>query len=99
MDALLPGESELSQLQIIFEKLGTPSLSDWPSDSVVPFAAFECHEPQPLTNLIPRLVTNSLAHDLISNLLLFDQHARIRASEALEHDWFVGDSENIEPRS
>merc|ERR1712004_287213 len=76
LDALLPGESELSQFQIIFEKLGTPRLSDWPSDSVVPFASFECHEPQPLTSLIPRLVTNSVAHDLISNLLLFDQHAR-----------------------
>jgi len=99
LDALLPGESELSQLQIIFEKLGTPRINDWPSDSVVPFSSFEFHEPQPLTTLIPRLMTNALAHDLISNLLLFDQHARIRASEALEHDWFVGDSENIEPRS
>merc|ERR1711881_540926 len=85
---LFPGTSEVNQLSTIFRLMGTPTLDDWPDDSAVKFEAFNVKVGQPLENLIPRLQTCPPALDLVQNLLTFNQHTRIRALEALRHNWF-----------
>ena len=86
---LFPGTGEVNQLSVIFDRIGTPKIEDWPTDACVGFEAFPNKEGHDLKTLVPRLAQNNeLAYDLIKRLLCFNQCNRIRASESLTHVWF-----------
>lgn len=81
--------TEARQLTAIFQKLGTPSKSNWPHDAVIARQSYPDYEPQPLYLLIPKV--NQLdqnALDLISLILRFDPHHRPTAAECLRHAYF-----------
>eukprot|EP01133_Synstelium_polycarpum_P004041 gene4041-4683_t len=95
-DVLLPGSSEIDQLDKIFKLLGTPNETIWPSFSKLPLVKNLNLIPQPYNNLRTRFphITDH-TYDLLSRLLTYDPAKRITASEALQHPYF---SENPPPR-
>ncbi|EGG20701.1 putative protein serine/threonine kinase [Cavenderia fasciculata] len=88
-EILLPGTSEIDQLQKIFNLLGTPNEQIWPGFSKLPLVKKLNIVPQPYNNLksrFPHITDN--AYDLLSRLLTYDPEKRISASEALQHPYF-----------
>ncbi|KAL3088527.1 hypothetical protein niasHS_009978 [Heterodera schachtii] len=73
-DALFRGDTEAEQLCIIFEKLGTPSVSVWPADAIVPHSFYAENSPPPLANQMPQYLPASSVELLtaILQLMIFD---------------------------
>lgn len=85
----LPGEtdSELHQLQVIFQKLGTPTKEDWPGMEQLPqYTKFRDCPGVPLSTMLPAAQDDAL--DLLKRLLMYDPSARPTCQEALEHAYF-----------
>ncbi|KAL3107169.1 hypothetical protein niasHT_019565 [Heterodera trifolii] len=87
-DALFRGETEAEQLRIIFEKLGTPSVSVWPADAIVPHSFYAENSPPPLANQMPQYLPAS-GVELLTAILQFNPHERPTAVECLQHKYFV----------
>ncbi|KAJ3079840.1 hypothetical protein HK102_003476, partial [Quaeritorhiza haematococci] len=89
-EPLLPGRSEIDQLNKIFQLLGTPTDRIWPGFSDLPNARTVNFANQPYNRLRSRfayLTENGL--DLLSKLLTYDPDKRITAEEALRHPYFT----------
>ncbi|XP_031631244.1 cyclin-dependent kinase 6-like [Contarinia nasturtii] len=85
--ALFPGTSEQNQLEKIFTLIGTPQQSQWPSE--IPILRYHFpHRPQkrPI-DMCPEL--DEYANDLLTQMLVFDQHQRPSAIECLNHMFFL----------
>lgn len=81
--------TESRQLTAIFQKLGTPSQSNWPKDAVIDRQSYPDYDTQPLALLIPKIYQlDKNAIDLISSILRFDPHRRPTAAECLHHSYF-----------
>lgn len=87
---LLPGKTELNQLELIFKLLGTPNEKIWPGFSKLSKAdtirAFPVYIYNNLSQQFPQLSANGI--DLLSRMLTFDPSKRITAAKALDHPYF-----------
>ena len=83
---LFPGQSEMDQLQKIFDTLGTPSEDDWPERAAVARSNFKASPPRAWRDVVPEM--DEQAADLVAKMLAFDPAQRITASEALVHPYF-----------
>lgn len=93
---LLPGSNETQQLEMIFELLGTPSVSIWPDLAALPaFRDVVQHmDEQPYNELPTRLAKmrpSDSTLDFINGMLTFDPKRRLTVSGALRHRWFHAD--------
>ncbi|KAL0207509.1 hypothetical protein P9112_012137 [Eukaryota sp. TZLM1-RC] len=87
-NALFPGKSVDSQLNLIFETLGTPTPDLWPGVTNLPKYSNEwpVRVGRPFHEICPRLDDKGL--DLLKSMLHYDPSQRITATEALSHDFF-----------
>ncbi len=83
---LLPGQTEASQVELIFDLLGTPNDQIWPGFSgLFPVLLRK----QPYNNLKQKLPSTSASTiALLNRFLTYDPAKRITAAEALRHAYF-----------
>ncbi|KAJ6888319.1 hypothetical protein NC652_029385 [Populus alba x Populus x berolinensis] len=80
----LQGDSDIDQLGKIFQKLGTPTPSQWPDLEWLPdFVEYSSQTAQPWRKLCPTASDDAL--DLLSKLFTYDPKTRITVQQALEH--------------
>ena len=96
---ILPGNSDLQQLRLIFDLVGSPTEENMPGFSSLPgcdgvLTFREC------TNKLSRefLSQGDLFKSLMSELLKLDWRKRINAMDALEHPYFKSDPLPAKPR-
>ncbi|XP_025115550.1 cyclin-dependent kinase 10-like [Pomacea canaliculata] len=86
---LLPGRSELQQIELIMEMLGTPNDTIWPGFSKLPaFKQFSLRK-QPYNNLrhtFPWLSESGIR--LLNGLFMYDPDKRATAEDCLDHSYF-----------
>ncbi|KAF3322949.1 mitogen-activated protein kinase 4 [Carex littledalei] len=87
--AIFPGTNCLSQLEMIFNVLGTPSKEDMNfidnPRSLMYISSLPYTPNVPLQRLYP--MANPLAIDLLQRMLVLDPSKRIRVDEALQHPY------------
>jgi cell division cycle 2-like protein len=96
-EPLLPGRSEIDQIDRVFKLLGTPSDKIWPGFTALPLVRKVKFVQQPYNNLRNRFPgrgpdgrpgLSDAGFELLNRLLAYDPAKRISAEEALEHPWF-----------
>ena len=86
---LLPGTSEINQLDLIFALLGTPRDEDWPGWRKMRGTEVISFTPQ-TGNLRQRLpFLTPCERDLLERMFTFNPDRRITAAEALQHAYFT----------
>ena len=96
---LLAGQNEISQLDIIFKTLGTPTPETWPGVDQLPnfrkfnfkgssksLLRYKFPPPGPIFDGRPPL--SETGFDLLRGLLGLCPETRLSAQEALDHPWF-----------
>ncbi|KAG0347347.1 Cyclin-dependent kinase 3 [Podila humilis] len=85
---LFPGESEISELFLIFQVLGTPTEVTWPHVSILKHwkEEFPCWNNVKLEECVPRL--GPLGIHLLSQMLTYTPSNRISAKNSLMHPFF-----------
>lgn len=88
---IFPGNSEVDQLNTIFNILGTPKLADFPTDSLVSYDNFNLRPLTCISANVPRLISEklNLATDLISKMLDYNHNRRLTADQCLMHPWLA----------
>lgn len=90
----LGGETEVHQVSLICQAIGTPTEDNWPGVTKLP----EYTVPDPPNPVVPR--ENYLGMfgtagpegvDLLMNMLILDPSKRITARQVLEHPWWASD--------
>lgn len=92
----LPGNTELDQIKLICERIGTPTEDVWPGVSKLPeyVRPDTVVAPQPRQAFLATFGTvGEEGVDLLYKTLLLDPKKRITAKEMLEHPWW-----HVEPR-
>jgi cell division cycle 2-like protein len=96
-EPLLPGRSEIEQIDKVFKLLGTPTDRVWPGFTELPLVRKIKFVQQPYNNLRNRFpartpdgraALSDKGFDLLNRLLSYDPARRISAEEALSHPWF-----------
>ncbi|KAJ6631243.1 kinase-like domain-containing protein [Mycena sp. CBHHK59/15] len=96
---ILPGTSDLDQLDKIWTLCGTPNQHSWPNFDSLPGA-----KASSVFNAMPRKLKASYEHigketcDLLDRLLTCNPRERITAAQALDHDYFWTDPMPADPR-
>nr|CAD7410406.1 unnamed protein product [Timema cristinae] len=86
---LLPGRSELGQLELIVDLLGTPSDAIWPEFSSLPALQSFTLKQQPYNNLKQRFPwLSSAGLRLLNFLFMYDPKKRATAEECLQSSYF-----------
>ncbi|XP_071056987.1 cyclin-dependent kinase 10 isoform X1 [Onthophagus taurus] len=86
---LLPGRSEIQQLELIVDLLGTPSDAIWPGFSNLPALQNYTLKQQPYNNLKQRFPWLSAAGlRLLNFLFMYDPRKRATAEECLQSSYF-----------
>uniref|UniRef100_A0A8C4KVN7 Cyclin-dependent kinase 10 n=1 Tax=Equus asinus TaxID=9793 RepID=A0A8C4KVN7_EQUAS len=86
---LLPGTSEIHQVDLIVQLLGTPSENIWPGFSKLPLVSQYSLRKQPYNNLKHRFPWLSEAGLRLLNLLfMYDPRKRATAGDCLESSYF-----------
>lgn len=95
---LFPGTNELDQLSRIFQSLGTPSPTNWPSGAKylkkqLHSLQFSSSEPTEWNSLVPRATEclNNLT-DFLSKTASLDPSVRLTSTDSLEHDFLNASS-------
>eukprot|EP00743_Colponemidia_sp_Colp-15_P010438 GILK01011494.1.p1 GENE.GILK01011494.1~~GILK01011494.1.p1 ORF type:complete len:420 (+),score=64.41 GILK01011494.1:33-1262(+) len=87
---LMPGRTELNQLEMICNTLGTPNETIWPGFSNLPNVKSIVFPDNPYNNLPSKFPDESKAClDLLNRMLTYDPAHRISAQEALRHPYFL----------
>ena len=86
----LPADSDIEQLSVIFEALGTPTEEQWKGMRALPGYIKYDYKPRPSRDSLRQLFKNCPddAIDLLLCMLAFDPSQRISAAEALKHPYF-----------
>uniref|UniRef100_A0A2P2I804 cyclin-dependent kinase n=1 Tax=Hirondellea gigas TaxID=1518452 RepID=A0A2P2I804_9CRUS len=96
---LLPGHSEINQLNRIIDLFGTPSETIWPGfNSLESLKAFELKS-QPYNNLkshFPHL--SAAGHRLLNFMFMYDPSRRATAQQALDIAYFTEEPLPCDPR-
>ncbi|CAK9800527.1 Cyclin-dependent kinase 10 [Anthophora quadrimaculata] len=86
---LLPGRSEIAQLELIVDLLGTPSEAIWPEFNTLPALQNFTLKQQPYNNLKQRFPWLSAAGlRLLNFLFMYDPKKRATAEECLQSSYF-----------
>lgn len=86
---LLPGRSEINQLEIIIDLLGTPNAQIWPEIEDLPTLKDFTLKIQPYNNLKQKFSWLSQAGlRLLNFLFMYDPHKRATADECLQSTYF-----------
>lgn len=86
---LLPGRSEIQQLELIVDLLGTPSDAIWPGFSALPALQNYSLKQQPYNNLKQKFPWLSAAGlRLLNFLFMYDPRKRATAEECLQSSYF-----------
>eukprot|EP01118_Nematostelium_gracile_P002232 TRINITY_DN1246_c0_g1_i1.p1 TRINITY_DN1246_c0_g1~~TRINITY_DN1246_c0_g1_i1.p1 ORF type:complete len:488 (+),score=132.10 TRINITY_DN1246_c0_g1_i1:77-1540(+) len=87
---LLPGRSELDQLDKIFKLLGSPNDKIWPGIMKLPHSKKINFGNQPYNHLKNKFTgqITEACFDLMNKMLTYDPEKRITAAEALQHPYF-----------
>ncbi|GFR51619.1 hypothetical protein Agub_g14046, partial [Astrephomene gubernaculifera] len=84
------GSSDVDQLRLIFEVLGSPSESNWPGVSSLPnYLPFTPMPPQDLSKIFPAAAPHAL--DLLARMTRLCPQQRPTARQALAHPYFAAD--------
>ena len=86
---ILPGKSEMEQMDIIFKLCGSPTPENWPDADKLPYAKHFKQKktyPRRLREIFSQFTPS--AKDLLEKFLTLDPAKRISAKDALMHDWF-----------
>ncbi|XP_076029347.1 cyclin-dependent kinase 20-like [Oratosquilla oratoria] len=86
---VFPGESDIDQLCVVLQTLGTPSERNWPGLTQLPDykkITFPKSKAVPLELVLPDASPDAL--DLIKKFLIYSSEKRIRADKALLHTYF-----------
>lgn len=86
---LMPGRSEIQQVELIMELLGTPNDTIWPGFSKLPAFEHFTLKKQPYNNLrhnFPWLSESGIR--LLNGLFMYDPQKRATAEDCLEHSYF-----------
>ena len=90
---LFPGRSQIDQLQLIFQIMGTPTQKIWPDLVKLPVmkqCKFETHKFNFLRKKCPKSLTRQGFY-MLNKLLVYDPKRRVTAEEAGASQWFVED--------
>ncbi|KAF8425592.1 kinase-like domain-containing protein [Tirmania nivea] len=99
--AVFPGSTEINQLDVIYDLLGTPTKEDWPMLKKMPW--YELLKPP--TRKEPRFDEkyNSLlppaALELVKWIFSFDPEKRPSAEQVLQHAYFTSEEPEAKPCS
>ncbi|XP_055686872.1 cyclin-dependent kinase 10 [Lutzomyia longipalpis] len=86
---LLPGTTEIGQLELIVDLLGTPSDAIWPEFSLLPAVQNFTLKQQPYNNLKQRFPWLSAAGlRLLNFLFMYDPKKRATAEECIQSSYF-----------
>ena len=90
-DPLFPGDSEIATLFLMFQLLGTPNATNWPSISLLPdykasFPQWHGLSTAEFQSKFHKLDLYGI--DLLRRMLAFDPQQRISARQALSHPYF-----------
>lgn len=83
---LFCGQSEVDQLDKIFQILGTPSEEDWPDNVNLLWNAFQRHPSSLIQDHVPEICNDGV--DLLKKMLHFKANDRISTAESLNHPYF-----------
>ncbi|XP_045605913.2 cyclin-dependent kinase 20 isoform X2 [Procambarus clarkii] len=86
---VFPGESDIDQLCVVLQILGTPSEATWPGLSDLPDykkITFPESKPIPLEQVLPDAPPDAM--DLVKKFLIYSSSKRISARKALLHQYF-----------
>lgn len=86
---LFKGETELHQLVLILEKIGSPPESDWPEGTRLEYRSFSGYTGVDFEEFFPELDHDAI--DLLKNMLTFNPDRRITAKKSLEHAYLIQD--------
>jgi cyclin-dependent kinase 12/13 len=93
---VFPGKDEVSQANLIFSLLGTPTEDQWPGYRSLPYAStiFNAvpeakHYPNVFRTVFGSKGLSSIALDFAEKLLTICPERRPTAAEALQHRWFT----------
>ncbi|KAJ3842637.1 kinase-like domain-containing protein [Lentinula raphanica] len=98
---ILPGNSDIDQLDRIWALCGTPNQHTWPNYDQLP----GCDGMKRFTTAISRKIKQTYESigpetvDLLDQLLICNPQERITASQALEHDYFWTDPLPADPKT
>jgi cyclin-dependent kinase 12/13 len=88
--ALLPGNDEADQIELIFRTCGSPTDATWPGASALPF--YDMFRPKvPMRRCLREALGHGIAPDavdLVDRLLAMDPGRRLSAEGMLRHDYF-----------
>ncbi|KAF8636357.1 hypothetical protein AX16_011008 [Volvariella volvacea WC 439] len=96
---ILPGNSDLDQLEKIWQLCGTPNQHTWPNFDALPgcrgtkFTSF----PRRVKQVYESVGTETA--DLLDKLLICNPRERITAAEALDHEYFWTDPLPADPKT
>lgn len=98
---LLPGRSEMDQLNRVFDTVGTDDMTDWPAFARLPRAGSPlCRRSRPpsrLREMFPAL--SAAGFDVLSGLLACRPDRRLTAADALRRPWFTDVESPDHPRN
>uniref|UniRef100_A0A1B6D7T3 Cyclin-dependent kinase 20 n=2 Tax=Clastoptera arizonana TaxID=38151 RepID=A0A1B6D7T3_9HEMI len=86
---LFPGDSDIEQLALVLQSLGTPTESTWKGVMTLPDynkITFPLTKSQPWTSILPDANISTI--HLASELLVYEPSKRLTADQALSHQYF-----------
>jgi len=102
--AIFPGRDEREQIDKVFSICGSPTEARWPGVTSLPLYHSLSEQqrdptkyPDRLSQHLTRYRLGSNAASLLSSLLNINPQTRMKAHEALDHDWFWEDPLPCEP--
>ncbi|GMT18902.1 hypothetical protein PFISCL1PPCAC_10199, partial [Pristionchus fissidentatus] len=86
---LLPGQSEIDQINRIIQLLGTPNVKLWPELNDLPNIQQFTLRDQPFNNIKTKFDRSTQSTmDLLNDLFIYNPQYRISARKALKHKYF-----------